>query len=438
MEFSPNPGVPKAPRKSAWAALTSINSAAQTRTSELARARRSSAPVLSVAEQARESFLLDARRRLHFDHLPPPGAAAKEAAEARRLRVLARVAGVPAPALNEHEDETTTMNNGALPSAAALVDQTETASIGELRSSFSVLSSTLQQLQSEMRRDSVKNELMAADTRTEMDDMRTELLGTMEAAFQAYVYGADDEDSGDRESVERQDLTASVAPEQGLEGAATEGAAKEGAENESTASGAAAPTIDMLYGADPDPKEDVDSSGVEWIRHDPAEPYGGVLSALFAAADSASTSTTPPAASTSATPPAALTLCAPSAPLEAPSVSEDLPSLGMEFSLHVPLLLEPCASRIARDWQADEEATICFGCDSSFSFFNRRHHCRSCSRGVCDTCSQARRPIPPVYPEPVRVCVSCERASAAALDEVLLEVVERVRTHARHTRATQL
>ena len=50
--------------------------------------------------------------------------------------------------------------------------------------------------------------------------------------------------------------------------------------------------------------------------------------------------------------------------------------------------------------------------------FSRRHHCRSCSRVVCDACSGTRRPVPPVYNDPVRICDSCEHATAAALEEV--------------------
>lgn len=38
-------------------------------------------------------------------------------------------------------------------------------------------------------------------------------------------------------------------------------------------------------------------------------------------------------------------------------------------------------------WQADDEVSRCFLCDSSYTFFNRRHHCRKCGRVVCGSCS---------------------------------------------------
>lgn len=38
----------------------------------------------------------------------------------------------------------------------------------------------------------------------------------------------------------------------------------------------------------------------------------------------------------------------------------------------------------------------------------RRHHCRSCGQGVCDSCSEGRHPVPERgWPTDVRVCDVC-------------------------------
>uniref|UniRef100_UPI00358E90A2 FYVE and coiled-coil domain-containing protein 1-like isoform X2 n=1 Tax=Myxine glutinosa TaxID=7769 RepID=UPI00358E90A2 len=38
-------------------------------------------------------------------------------------------------------------------------------------------------------------------------------------------------------------------------------------------------------------------------------------------------------------------------------------------------------------WQLDRDAVICVECQSNFSIRNRKHHCRSCGRIFCDSCS---------------------------------------------------
>ncbi|KAM3125233.1 hypothetical protein CJI97_003764 [Candidozyma auris] len=38
-------------------------------------------------------------------------------------------------------------------------------------------------------------------------------------------------------------------------------------------------------------------------------------------------------------------------------------------------------------WQPDGDVTSCVLCDTSFTLFNRRHHCRKCGRVVCGSCS---------------------------------------------------
>ncbi|SGZ52176.1 CIC11C00000003755 [Sungouiella intermedia] len=38
-------------------------------------------------------------------------------------------------------------------------------------------------------------------------------------------------------------------------------------------------------------------------------------------------------------------------------------------------------------WQPDSDASSCVLCDTQFTLFNRRHHCRKCGRIVCASCS---------------------------------------------------
>lgn len=45
-------------------------------------------------------------------------------------------------------------------------------------------------------------------------------------------------------------------------------------------------------------------------------------------------------------------------------------------------------------WQPDAEATACPICNTPFSFWYRKHHCRKCGRVVCASCSPHRITIP--------------------------------------------
>ena len=45
-------------------------------------------------------------------------------------------------------------------------------------------------------------------------------------------------------------------------------------------------------------------------------------------------------------------------------------------------------------WQPDSEVTKCPICDTTFSFWYRKHHCRKCGRVVCASCSPHRITIP--------------------------------------------
>ncbi|XP_011308118.1 zinc finger FYVE domain-containing protein 1-like [Fopius arisanus] len=59
-------------------------------------------------------------------------------------------------------------------------------------------------------------------------------------------------------------------------------------------------------------------------------------------------------------------------------------------------------------WVPDAELTNCCVCDNLFSDVLPLHHCRDCGRGVCQDCSQHRKPVPRRgWDNPVRVCDAC-------------------------------
>lgn len=62
------------------------------------------------------------------------------------------------------------------------------------------------------------------------------------------------------------------------------------------------------------------------------------------------------------------------------------------------------------DWIADSEAVSCRICDTEFTLFVRKHHCRNCSNVMCDACSPHRRVLKFLeIKEPVRVCNLCAK-----------------------------
>jgi len=65
---------------------------------------------------------------------------------------------------------------------------------------------------------------------------------------------------------------------------------------------------------------------------------------------------------------------------------------------------------IPPSWVSDESVTRCMGrtCRKSFTFLNRRHHCRHCGGVFCHRCTQRSISISKFgYQEPVRVCEPC-------------------------------
>eukprot|EP01091_Cochliopodium_minus_P010030 TRINITY_DN2604_c0_g1_i1.p1 TRINITY_DN2604_c0_g1~~TRINITY_DN2604_c0_g1_i1.p1 ORF type:complete len:589 (-),score=128.00 TRINITY_DN2604_c0_g1_i1:13-1551(-) len=62
---------------------------------------------------------------------------------------------------------------------------------------------------------------------------------------------------------------------------------------------------------------------------------------------------------------------------------------------------------VAPKWMDDLESGICLSCKSSFSFWNRRHHCRMCGGLYCYYCSSKTKVIHNISSSPVRVCNDC-------------------------------
>ncbi|CAM6041108.1 unnamed protein product [Sphagnum compactum] len=59
-------------------------------------------------------------------------------------------------------------------------------------------------------------------------------------------------------------------------------------------------------------------------------------------------------------------------------------------------------------WVPDEAATKCRNCNTVFSAFNRRHHCRNCGDVFCDSCTRGRTTLTAEPDaEVVRVCDRC-------------------------------
>lgn len=73
------------------------------------------------------------------------------------------------------------------------------------------------------------------------------------------------------------------------------------------------------------------------------------------------------------------------------------------------------STEVSRDfWMPDQSCRVCYECDSLFTLFNRRHHCRLCGRVFCNKCTSNSVPVPPREPrslqeecEKVRVCHFC-------------------------------
>ncbi|KAJ7951437.1 1-phosphatidylinositol-3-phosphate 5-kinase [Quillaja saponaria] len=71
-------------------------------------------------------------------------------------------------------------------------------------------------------------------------------------------------------------------------------------------------------------------------------------------------------------------------------------------------------ANVSRDfWMPDQSCRVCYECDSQFTIFNRRHHCRLCGRVFCGKCTENSVPAPSTDQrnwedrEKIRVCNYC-------------------------------
>ncbi|GLH11699.1 Lateral signaling target protein 2 homolog [Gryllus bimaculatus] len=61
-------------------------------------------------------------------------------------------------------------------------------------------------------------------------------------------------------------------------------------------------------------------------------------------------------------------------------------------------------------WVPDSECIKCCCCEGAFGPRLPLHHCRECGRGVCQSCSTSRRPVPlRGWDAPVRICDQCAK-----------------------------
>lgn len=79
----------------------------------------------------------------------------------------------------------------------------------------------------------------------------------------------------------------------------------------------------------------------------------------------------------------------------------------------IPWRSEPV--NVSRDfWMPDESCRLCYDCESQFTLFNRRHHCRLCGRVFCSKCTSnwipmlsSQQNISPEDWDKIRVCNFC-------------------------------
>ncbi|KAF5748384.1 Phosphatidylinositol-4-phosphate 5-kinase family protein putative isoform 1 [Tripterygium wilfordii] len=79
----------------------------------------------------------------------------------------------------------------------------------------------------------------------------------------------------------------------------------------------------------------------------------------------------------------------------------------------IPRRSEPV--NVSRDfWMPDQSCRVCYECDSQFTVFNRKHHCRLCGRVFCARCTANSVPAPSVESrtsgedsDRIRVCNYC-------------------------------
>ena len=61
-----------------------------------------------------------------------------------------------------------------------------------------------------------------------------------------------------------------------------------------------------------------------------------------------------------------------------------------------------------QNWIPDDQLKECGSCKTLFGWYTRKHHCRRCGGGFCDSCSKNRILLrKSEWKDPVRVCDKC-------------------------------
>ncbi|PIA43254.1 hypothetical protein AQUCO_02000589v1 [Aquilegia coerulea] len=99
--------------------------------------------------------------------------------------------------------------------------------------------------------------------------------------------------------------------------------------------------------------------------------------------------------------------------MDTPTPDKKLSELVDIFKSWIPRRTEP--ANVSRDfWMPDQSCRVCYECDSQFTVFNRRHHCRLCGRVFCARCTANSIPFQSDEPkidredcDRIRVCNYC-------------------------------
>ena len=97
-------------------------------------------------------------------------------------------------------------------------------------------------------------------------------------------------------------------------------------------------------------------------------------------------------------------------------MSQDL-TMSMRVDRHEVFPGVTLRPRVPKAWIPDDRVDRCFGCNTLFSIFKRKHHCRHCGRVFCDPCTAYREKMPSyleaIGPTPLkpgskcRMCAQC-------------------------------
>ena len=68
------------------------------------------------------------------------------------------------------------------------------------------------------------------------------------------------------------------------------------------------------------------------------------------------------------------------------NVSNVTNSLNNNITTFPPAEIKPLQQRKIHSWIKDEAIISCYNCKGEFTYYNRKHHCRSCGRIFCNSC----------------------------------------------------